>query len=194
MEKLAKYLTNYIIRYGNAEEQSREIYEYGLQSMLETILSFSICAVLAQTIGMLGEGIVFFLIFIPLRSYAGGYHFDKYLLCLIFSCATFFAVLLIGKNLNLPLNMYLAIPLLLICVRLLYPVEHVNRPTDEEENKYFRKKLNFYLIIDFLLFILLFVLKQNSILAVAFLTLLLIVVTMVIGKISYKRRIKTFDL
>lgn len=184
MRKLAIRLADFVICYGR-EKEDREIYEYGFQTGLETILSFCICVILAYSMGMIKEGILFFVIFIPLRAYAGGFHFAKYILCLLCSCITFFGVLYIGKIITIPSILFLMIPVLLLCIRLLYPVEHVNRQVDCEEEKFFKKKLTLYLSIDFIIFIMLFFLKKESLLSIILLTLLLIVITMGVGKICY---------
>lgn len=191
MRKLAIRLTNYVLCHGKVKIEEREIYEYGFQIGLETILSFSICAMLAQSIGMFKEGILFYAIFIPLRAYAGGFHFDKYILCLLCSCLTFYGVLLIAKSINISLILFWLIPFLLLCIRLLYPVEHVNRQIDIEEEKYFKKKLIFYLAVDLMLFVVFYFLKMQSSLSIMLLTLFLIVITMGFGKIRFCKKSST---
>lgn len=188
MRNLAIHLANFVICYGKGNREDREIYEYGFQTGMETMLSFSICAILAQSIGMFKEGFLFFAIFIPLRAYAGGFHFDKYILCLLSSCITFCVVLFMGKLINVSPVIFLLIPVLLVCIRLFYPVEHINRLVDDEEEKYFKKKLTLYLSVDFILFFILFVLKKERLLSIALFTLLLIVVTMGIGKACFYKQ------
>ena len=189
MHKIAAFLTDYVMIYGNADAKERSIYEYGFQTALETILSFFLCAMLALRMDMFREGIFFFLLFIPMRSYAGGMHFEKYILCLFFSCMTFGGILFLSKRILLPRLFYLVIPALLLIIRLLYPVEHRNRPTDCLEYAFFKKRLVVFLVLDLLIYLVLLVIRNRNFLNIMLLTLLLLVVTMIVGKISYIRYI-----
>ena len=51
---------------------------------------------------MFGEYIVFFSIFILLRSYAGGLHLNRFLSCFVCSCFVEIATLLFAKNYQFP--------------------------------------------------------------------------------------------
>jgi len=74
-----------------------DIYQYGFLRMLEigsaALTSFAICLIM----GMLKEGIIFFAFFVPLRSYLGGFHLEKYWQCYIMSCVTFLSAMTITR-------------------------------------------------------------------------------------------------
>lgn len=104
MEKIAERLAKRLLRENLISESMVEIYQYGLVRLLEigcaVLTSFVICLGMR----MLKEGILFFLFFIPLRSYLGGFHMEKYWQCYIMSCFTLFAVLAISKVVSLDLR------------------------------------------------------------------------------------------
>ena len=77
---------------------------------------------------------------------------------------------------------------LLLLVRYLFPVQNVHRIIDEDEKHYFSKKLQWILAAVFALVIVLFFLKKERLLAVVSLTLVLIVVSMIAGKIKYMQK------
>lgn len=187
MEKMAIFLTDYVIKKGVIENTERNLYKYGFQVSLEMGLCILICSAIAGALGMGMEGILFFIIFIPLRSYAGGLHLDNYWSCLFLSCLTFSVILMICKIWRIEAYVSFFILLLLILfVWILYPVENVNRDVDEKENLYFRKKLRRYLLLDLIISIACMALHKETYLLLCMVTFFMVVVTMLIGKMRNK--------
>lgn len=129
MEKIAKKLADYVIQKGTIEEEEREIYEYGFSIATEVLLCILFCFSTSMILHTFIEGILFFVIFIPLRSYAGGLHLSNYWSCFSLSCLTFFIIMILGKYLEFPIYIALIIFVLLeIVVYNLYPVENIVAP------------------------------------------------------------------
>lgn len=190
MKTLSKVLTNYIIRKGMVDETDREIYEYGFQIAMELGIFVFFCVLLSVITGMIKEGILFFIIFAPLRSYAGGLHLEKYASCLVLSCLTFGGILLVVKCIEVPAALSLILLFVLeLAVYLLYPVENVNRLVDKEENVYFKKKLRIFLIADMMIAIVCLAVGSGSMLFLITATFLMITVTMSIGKYKYNKAV-----
>lgn len=184
MEKTAFFLTDYVIQKGVIQEEERELYQYGFQRVLEAAINLFISILIAAAMHKIGEGILFFLVFVPLRSYAGGLHLEHYWSCLALSCFTYFLLLLAVPYVTI--SLYLTIPFILLCILLvwlLYPVEHSNRTIDHVELLVFRKRLKWYLLFDSVLMFLFAFLGKNDYLILILLTLLLVVVSMILGKI-----------
>ncbi len=191
MERIAQLLTKYVISKGIAEERLYEIYKYGFQIGLEAILSVFISIFIAVQMQMIPEAMLFYLIFIPLRIYVGGLHLDKYFLCLVFSCLTLVVVLVATKHFQISCDYLLVISIImLLFIKRFEPVEHVNRPVDEEEQNYFNKKLNVIVLADFLCLIIFYILKRRELLFLVAITLLLVAISMILGKIKYNRDIR----
>lgn len=186
MEKIAKRLTAYIIGKGIVAESEEKIYLYGFQMGLELISNLIVSVLIAMKMDMLPQAAIFFIVFIPIRSYAGGFHFDQYLHCFILSVVTYVGVLELSQILTIAGEIHVvADVVLLILVWYLFPVQNVRRMIDEDEKRYFSKKLQQILVADFVLIVVLLVLKKEDLLAVVSLTLVLIVVSMIAGKIKY---------
>lgn len=184
---MAIFLTDYVIKKGVIEKTESNLYKYGFQVLLEMGLCILICSAIAGALGMGMEGILFFIIFIPLRSYAGGLHLDNYWSCLFLSCLTFSVILMICKTWRIEAYISFFILLLLILfVWILYPVENVNRDVDEKENLYFRKKLRRYLLLDLIISIACMVVHKETYLLLCMVTFFMVVVTMLIGKMKNK--------
>lgn len=188
MEKIAKKLADYVIQKGTIEEEEREIYEYGFSIATEMLLCILVCFSISMILHTFIEGILFFVIFIPLRSYAGGLHLNNYWSCFSLSCLTFFIIMMLGKYLEFPIYIALIIFFLLeIVVYNLYPVENINRIVDADEDKQFKKRLKQFLIMDGTLAIVFAIVGWSKYLQTFMFTLVMIVVTMVVGKCKNKR-------
>lgn len=186
MNGIAKWLTDYVIHKGVVKGDERNIYEYGFRITLETGICIIISLIIAGALGMLVEGILFFIIFIPLRSYAGGLHLDCYWSCLSLSCLTLSVILLISKYLSVnPPISFGGLLLLEFAVWRMYPVENVNRSVDCEENIYFEKRLKKYLVVDLLIAVGCLAFSKEKFLLLCMLTFSMVVVTMLIGKYKY---------
>lgn len=191
MKRMARILTNYIIRKKMVDKTDREMYEYGFQLVMELGIFIFLCSLLALVTGMIKEGILFFVIFTPLRSYAGGLHLKKYVSCLVLSCLTFGGILLVVKYIELPAIISLILLFFLeLVVYLLYPVENVNRVVDEEENVYFKTKLRVFLVADMMIALICVVAGSSSMLFLITATFLMVTITMSIGKYKYNKAVK----
>lgn len=187
MEKAARVLTEYIIGKGMIGEADKKTYEYGFVVALEigSFVSFSIF--MALYLNLLMEGIIFFIIFVPLRSYAGGLHLKKFCSCFVLSCLIYVGALLLVKNNQISAIASFVILLALeVMVYGLYPVEHVNRRVDKEENDYFKNKLMRFLCMDLAIGIICLFCKWETILLEEVLVFVIVTLTMVAGK--YKNR------
>lgn len=119
MGKIAERLADYIIQKGTIKEEEREIYEYGFSIAIEVLLCVITCFSISMMLHTFVEGILFFVIFIPLRSYAGGLHLSSYWSCFSLSCLTFFIIMLLGKYLTLPIYIALITFIMRICFPIL---------------------------------------------------------------------------
>mgnify|MGYP000759989505 CR=1 FL=1 len=163
MRKVAKLLTDYVIKKSMVDEADREVYEYGFVITLEVGLFLVASLFIALKLDMVLEGIFFFVIFSPLRSYAGGLHLEKFWICFVLSCLTYITTLLVVKNLCLHEFVSLIVLFALeVFVYVLYPVENRNREINEEENKCFKIKLMKYLCLDFFIGIVCTIFEKDS--------------------------------
>ena len=95
---------------------------------------------------------------------------------------------MLGKYLEFPIYIALIIFFLLeIVVYNLYPVENINRIVDADEDKQFKKRLKQFLIMDGTLAIVFAIVGWSKYLQTFMFTLVMIVVTMVVGKCKNKR-------
>lgn len=116
-----------------------------------------------------------------------GLHLSSYWSCFSLSCLTFFIIMLLGKYLTLPIYIALITFFVLeIVIYNLYPVENVNREIDADEDNEFRKRLKQFLIMDGVLGFIFTVLSWSKYMQTFTFTLVMITVTMAIGKYKNK--------
>jgi putative AIP processing-secretion protein len=146
MEKCSKKIINYMLNNNIILEQDKEIYLFGLISMLRILLNIITLISIGILFGMVGECIVFVIFIILLRTYSGGFHSDNPTICYFISVITVILALLSIKF--EVLNMYGSIVLLVaslvasLALILKYaPVEHKNKPLEEIEIKVYRRRL-----------------------------------------------------
>ena len=102
MKRVFAFLTDYLIKKGLVQEEDRPIYEYGFQILIEIFLWVLCCTIIAALTCSLIELCIFFIIFFPIRSYAGGFHFRKFSVCLPFSCTTFLIIIYLSRIIIMP--------------------------------------------------------------------------------------------
>lgn len=186
MEKLANKLTDYIIKKNVISEESSEIYAYGFQMGLEMLFNILVGSITALYINMFMEYIIIIIIFVAVRSYTGGVHFDTFLKCFVCSYVVQLGILLWSDCIKYPLSISLVIILLMyLFIFRLTPVENINRPVDNEEQRYFKKKLKYILGIIFIVVIALSIWNLKEYVALIANTLVIITISMLIGKIKY---------
>ncbi|MCI9052522.1 MAG: accessory gene regulator B family protein [Lachnospiraceae bacterium] len=125
-------------------QEDVEVYEYGCQITLANIINF----IIVLTIGIIFKSVIqsaiFYLSFISLRIFCGGYHANSYHKCFfIFGCTCSICILLGHFLEKVSILTFLSVGSIFLLGMAIYkkaPIEHENRPFMEEERKKFRKK------------------------------------------------------
>lgn len=185
MERLSIAITNYILKKEVISKEDYEIYLYGFQSFLELFLNLLCSLCIAAFLNMEVECLLFFLLFIPLRSFNGGLHLKSYYSCLIFSCATMTVILLIVKyySLKAPVS-FLLYFVFMVLIKLTGAVDHPNRPVDTDENQTFTQKTDRTLFISFLVALGFLFLNLENYIFLEALIYLLVFSTLILSKLT----------
>lgn len=123
----------------NAEDA--EIYIYGINQILVSILNVSSALIIGLIFGVFFEIAVFMAAYIPLRTFAGGYHAKTPLSCYVFSVIMLIVVSIGMKYLSIEEWIYYVILAAAASVVLiLAPVEDRNKPLDEIEHKVYKRR------------------------------------------------------
>ncbi len=138
---LSRKLAGAMVDAGAASKENREVYEYGLEILLSTAASV-VCVLLAGAVlGKLLETLAFLVVFIALRSVAGGFHAATHLRCFLLTMAAYAASIALGFAMPVAHAGWVAIAVAtaaLILVAMLAPAPHENRPAGATELRRFR--------------------------------------------------------
>ena len=140
LARLAGKIVNNLVHSGVIKEEDAEIYIYGINQILTSVLSVSSALIIGLIFGVFPEIAVFMAAYIPLRSFAGGYHAKTPLSCYVFSVIMLIVVSIGLKYLHLADWVYYAVLVAAtLVVLVLFPVEDRNKPLDEIEHRVYKK-------------------------------------------------------
>lgn len=140
-EVLSERITGWLLANGAIPKEDKEIYRYGIQQGMITLLNLGTTMIIGMVFGKLLESLLFMAAYIPLRSYAGGYHAKTAVRCYFFSIVMISAVLWVMRYVTysgLICGCLTAISGSMIW--LLAPVEDRNKPLDDVEKGVYRKR------------------------------------------------------
>lgn len=141
LARLAGKIVNNLVHSGVIKEEDAEIYIYGINQILTSVLSVSSALIIGLIFGVFPEIAVFMAAYIPLRSFAGGYHAKTPLSCYVFSVIMLIVVSIGLKYLHLADWVYYAVLVAAtLVVLVLFPVEDRNKPLDEIEQKVYKRR------------------------------------------------------
>jgi len=187
MELFSTHITDYLVKREIIKQEDYNVYRYGFLCGAEILLNLSASVFISILLHMEAECFLFFLFFIPLRSYIRGIHLSNYYLCFIFSCFTLLSVLLLVKFIYAPSYISCIIYLLSnIALLFIRYVDHPNRPVSKAEVFYFEKKIHKILFLSFVLFLVFYIFHKSNDMFLESLTFLLVALTAFLGKLKYR--------
>lgn len=142
MKKLSNSLSGALVQNNIISADREKQCQYGLELMMSSIAEILFVILLSAFLGNFVQTLIFFMGFIPLRIYAGGYHADTRLRCFLILLIIYaiFTVLLY----LLPLEIYQyivygATVFTIIIVSAMAPLVHSRKNMNDKEIKVFRK-------------------------------------------------------
>lgn len=160
-----------------------EVYEYGIETFLSDVLNLITIAIIGILMGQLWECLLFQIIFISLRSWAGGYHASSELKCWILSNAMVVGALLLSRRLPAWFISGRGLCLLLAAagvILILAPVENENNPLSSDEIRCYECRVRIIVLISVLSSIYLYCLSSNFF-CIIVLAILSVALSLVVG-------------
>lgn len=140
-KKGARSITKQFIKHGSISEEKANVYAYGFEILISTIIYTIFFLITAAITGTLLESLLFWLGFFIVRTIAGGYHAKTYIFCHILFFLNHIAFIAILKLTPSSAITFLVLSLTLtsaICLFIFAPVDHPNKRFTENEQKKFR--------------------------------------------------------
>lgn len=133
-----------------------ELYEYAIYIILSSAFHMATVIVLGLVFNLLTESLVFYLSFIVIRKFAGGYHANTPVRCYLFSFASNIIILCLVKWLSSINTLFIFIFIIfeLLCVVLILlisPLDTENNPLTGQEKKMYRMLTSIITILIFII-------------------------------------------
>jgi len=187
--KFAKKINNIMIEKGIIPEEDAELYQYGIENGITVAGNLLASVIFGIVTGRPGLVLVFLLFYATLRSYSGGVHCKSRAGCFFTSLAILLIPVYTGNFVmeNIPKPVIGLIGVLAVAVILaLSPVESVNKPLDIKEKKYYARVSHCITALQVCVLVVLFCMGQWDYFYAGYISVVLVSLFMVIGKISAK--------
>ena len=180
-------VTDWLVRGGSISQEGREVYEFGLNKLFSTLVSFLFAVFMGLCLGVPLAALIFFAVYYFLRIYAGGYHADSQLKCFFISIGIMIPALLLIRFQELWYTQTVFLTALAAGTMILFllcPVENKNKIPDALERRVYRCRLLRNLAIILLATIALFIFSYHEYSVAALCGVLLGAAMAVAGKIK----------
>ena len=142
INKLSSLISSKFVEHNIISKSVKDVYRYGIEMTISSIIGFVITCLIGLLFRMLMQTMLFYVIFILLRSMTGGYHAKTYLKCnFIFSIITLFIVTFSKAAYEMQISFEILTLLFLPSIAIfiwIAPVENVNKPIKAEKRVYWK--------------------------------------------------------
>lgn len=197
ISKLSTRLTGKLLSSGTISDQDKELYIYGLFMLISHLIFLIITCIFGLVLKCLLESIIFYIAFMLIRRYAGGYHASTETRCEVLSTLSILAcivVIRLSKIYDFQTVLLLITTLSAVCIFVFCPLDTPEKPLSYKEFKYFRKVSWLILLTIVLAIIVSYVFKFQIVTVPCCMSLILESILLAAGKIkrvSQKKNVKT---
>ena len=159
MDSVNSKVIKFFINNNIIKEEDKELYEYALSITVSALIHIITIVVLGITFGLVAESIIFYVCFIAIRKFAGGYHAKTAGRCYISSVVLSVLFLIVLKILINNINNVIIIAIFVItlfsvgCIYIFAPLDTENNPLTNKEKSIYGKIARIIALFMFLLFL-----------------------------------------
>lgn len=181
------------VQKGTISEQDISIYKYGYFLLYELFINIVIAVVIGVVTNRWVELLVFLLLYVPLRSFCGGWHADKLWKCTIYS--NFMLIILCvtisyEKIYSRPIIMVLIFIMGIIFIDISAPVGTQTKPISRKEKKVYKKRIIWFQVIHCIGICLLLLLGMNKYIYVVTYVYVMQSILLIVALFKAKSRLK----
>lgn len=137
---LAECIVGKLIAASVIEEGDRGLYVYGFFLLITRCFFFLVTIAVGCLLEILCESVIFYIVFILLRSYAGGVHAKTEMACTVWTTVAMGGTVAAIKILEISAwEMILLVLVADICILLFSPLDSPEKPLDEKDYGKYRK-------------------------------------------------------
>ena len=155
IEKLVDSIIMIQLRMGTIKKDDIKVYRYGYTLMIEVFLNIVVSLTVSIMLGKVKEYAVVVCVFIPLRSFCGGYHAKEAWKCVILSNGSIIIAIMFAMYMELHINLsfwyfFVADVALGIIIMYLSPIESLNNRLSNAQRQIYKKYAGVIFIIEML--------------------------------------------
>ena len=161
IDLLSSKISSKFVEHKIITEDMVDIYKYGVEITISSIIGFILILIIGLIFKSLMQALIFYIIFIILRSFTGGYHASSYLKCnLIFSIVAslviFFNKAATEVRFSTGIINILFLPALSVFIWLA-PIENPNKLIEKKRRIYFKTRSVLAAVILYILSLILYI-------------------------------------
>ena len=133
---LARIVTDFFLKYKAINNEDADIYQYGNEIIISSVIDLLIVFILGLIYKELLNAVLFFISFLLLRTFGGGYHANTYLKCKIIYIIDISVVLFLSKYAVFIYNLHTMILISMFSTTVIFflaPIENPYKPLSESE-------------------------------------------------------------
>ena len=185
LAKLSRKIGDNLVQSNIVKAEDAEIYIYGINQILTYVINVSSALIVGAIFGVFFEAAVFMAAYIPLRSFAGGYHAKTPLRCYIFSVIMLIVVSIGMKYLYMTEWVYyVVLAAAASVVLILSPVEDRNKPLDETEHKVYKRRTVLIMTVELVIALLLKLAVLDTLFVAIVYSFIVLSLMLVTGKVK----------
>ncbi len=174
-----------LIEDGVLNEEDADIIEYGLDCMVNNLTGIGVTFIIVSVFESFWEAFLLCFMLFPLRKCAGGFHADTRGKCFLFSTGLLLASCILFFKLKwLDFGYLIVVSVFGGIIWNLSPVENENKQLDEMEYSVYKKRTRMILLAESLLFIICFILECIKIQQMITMSLFIVGIVGVTGKLK----------
>lgn len=151
--RLSERLSEIFYEEGLISSEDKEVIQFGIESMEGNLAGVLLTFFVGILFGALGEAILFYIWFLPLRKSIGGFHADTKLKCLLTSAMALLVSFALFTLFRYPNLLYLVFSGVFVCIIFIFaPVDNPGKKFDAPERSVYRRRSRIVLTVESLLF------------------------------------------
>lgn len=185
---LSKSIAHFLLRNNIIDENSVSVCEYGMEIIISTLIGFLLIMTSGIILGELGAAMLFYVLFVAVRLFSGGYHANSHLKCKLTMLCCCLLVLFTAKYLIdrfLFIHHLLFLTVYILTIFIFAPIENINIPLDDDLKK-LKKRVSIIIAIILMIVGVCTYWYSPKFAVVTSLTLFIIAILIIIPKLSRK--------
>lgn len=185
LAKLSRRIGDNLVRSDVVKAEDAEIYIYGINQILVSVVNVLSALIIGLIFGMIFEVAVFMAAYIPLRSFAGGFHAKTPRRCYFFS-VIMLIIVSAGLKCFYVANWvyYVVLAAATLVVLVLSPVEDRNKPLDDIEQKIYKRRTILIVAVELTLALLLKLLMLDNLFVATTYSFVILSFMLIAGKVK----------